>query len=148
MWTGQVVGNKVPRPLGQATAHTISFWEALGPHAARLMHYISKGPLAGYTSTIKNSRDRGAQRPKPRHKRYPYWWGIRVGRDRARGGPNNPSRYHTLPIPSAAKYLMRRGWVHTRPKYFMRVEPCVRYPHKLPIFHIGFLGVAHLRLPK
>ena len=26
-----------------------------------------------------------------------------------------------LPIPSAAKYLMRRGWVHTRPKYFMRV---------------------------
>ena len=34
----------------------------------------------------------------------------------------------SLPIPSAAKYLMRRGWVHTRPKYFMRVEPCVRYP--------------------
>ena len=34
----------------------------------------------------------------------------------------------TPTIPSAAKYLMRRGWVHTRPKYFMRVEPCVRYP--------------------
>ena len=27
----------------------------------------------------------------------------------------------TPTIPSAAKYLMRRGWVHTRPKYFMRV---------------------------
>ena len=31
------------------------------------------------------------------------------------------SRFPALPIPSAAKYLMRRGWVHTRPKYFMRV---------------------------
>ena len=27
-----------------------------------------------------------------------------------------------IPIPSAAKYLMRRGF--QRPKYFMRVEPC------------------------